>query len=438
MGWWFGRMMTFEVIADDEAPSVGSIISDASRGSIASDLSNAVVGYAAYGRSIKDAVEPLVDCFGVDLFDDGASLRAPANLTPQLIRADELGNGSDGKQVSRIEREQVPARELPSRLRLTYYDQARDYQTGEAQAVVGERIASESRQELAAVLSASDAKTVVHAMIGRAWAERDRLTLRIPPSRLTLEPGSRVALDLSPSQWRVEKTTVDGFVVVTELRPATNSTVAISSDGGRIVESPDVVAQPLNLALLDLPSGFGMASNDATLLVAATSSVGWQRQPFTVSFGGQSTIVEPASAKSIVGRVEGTLAPATADLIDERNDIIIALIDESQWLTSCDDEALAAGENLAALGKEIIQFGQATALGGGRFRLSRLLRGRGGSEWACAAHLPDEQFCLLKPGTLQRVALRTGALARLYRRAAKQVRPPRLNSRPKMSARRCP
>ena len=398
-------LMTFEVIADEGSPSIGSMLGDASGEMIASEAADTVIGFAAYGPSIRAAVEPLVNCYAVELFDDGTQLRSPDRNSPISISTDELGNSADGKQVSRIDREQVPSRELPSRLRLTYYDETRDYQAGEAQAVVGENIASESRQELPAVLSASGAKAVANAKIGRAWAERDRLTLRLPPNRLPLEPGGRIELDLRPSQWRVEKTTVDGFVIVAELRPSTNTIAAIPSDGGRIVGSPDVVAQSLSIALLDAPSGFGMASNDPTLLVAATSAVGWQRRPITISFGGQSTIVEPAPAKSIIRLAEGTLAPAAVDLIDEQNEVIVALIDEEQWLMSCNDETLAAGENLAALGSEIIQFGSALSLGGGRFRLSRLLRGRGGSEWACSMHAPDEHFCLLKPGTVQPVTL---------------------------------
>jgi hypothetical protein len=242
-------------------------------------------------------------------------------------------------------------------------------------------------------------------MIARVWSDRDRLTLRLPPNRLELEPGSRLELELSPRQWRVEKTTVDGFVVIAELRPSSALSGAMSGDGGRMVENPDVIAQPPTLALLDLPSGFGPASNDPLVLVAATTPSSWQRLPVEISFGGQSVTVDAARAKSIMGRAEAVLASSAADLIDDQNTVTIKLVDTDQWLTSCDDEALAAGENLAVLGSELIQFGNALPLGAGRFRLSRLLRGRGGSEWACAGHSADELFCLLKAGTLQSVVL---------------------------------
>ena len=46
---------------------------------------------------------------------------------------------------------------------------------------------------------------------------------------------------------------------------------------------------------------------------------------------------------------------------------------------SCSEEDLKLGDNLVALGNEIIQFAEATPLGGGRFRLRRLLRGREGT-----------------------------------------------------------
>ena len=62
---------------------------------------------------------------------------------------------------------------------------------------------------------------------------------------------------------------------------------------------------------------------------------------------------------------------------------------------------LAAGENLALVGSELIQFGEVTALGNGRFRLRHLLRGRAGTEWASATHSAGELFCLIRSDSLQ-------------------------------------
>lgn len=90
----------------------------------------------------------------------------------------------------------------------------------------------------------------------------------------------------------------------------------------------------------------------------------------------------------------------------------VQLVDCNQWLLSCDDDALAAGENLAMIGSEMLQFGQAVALGAGRFRLSRLVRGRRGSEWAMGLHQAGDGFVLLDVHSLERVEVprsQTGA-----------------------------
>jgi hypothetical protein len=57
-----------------------------------------------------------------------------------------------------------------------------------------------------------------------------------------------------------------------------------------------------------------------------------------------------------------------------------------------------------------MQFGRVQPLGGGKFRLSHLLRGRGGTEWACAQHASGEIFCLIEPKALQPAALPTWSL----------------------------
>jgi hypothetical protein len=80
------------------------------------------------------------------------------------------------------------------------------------------------------------------------------------------------------------------------------------------------------------------------------------------------------------------------------------------WLESRSDSALADGANLASLGEELIQFGQAEPLGGRRFRLSRLLRGRRGTEWAAGLHSPGEPFVLLESESLLAVEAPPGSL----------------------------
>jgi hypothetical protein len=57
------------------------------------------------------------------------------------------------------------------------------------------------------------------------------------------------------------------------------------------------------------------------------------------------------------------------------------------------------------LGSELIQFGDAMPLGNGRFRLQRLLRGRGGTEWAVSRHEVGDNFLVIERASVQSIRL---------------------------------
>lgn len=387
--------LTFEVIADDEDPAIGAILDDASRGAIAADSSDSVIGYAAYGQSMRAAAAPLVETFGLDLFDDGTVVRGALTNSPVAVADEELGNSADGERVARIEREQGPVRAVPAALRLAFYDPDRDYQSGEARASAGEQGGAERSTELAAVVDAASAKAIVNRSLARSWAQRDRLTLRLPPKFLALEPGTRLAVPLSPAEWIIESCTIEGLVAIVGLRAAAQAEVVLEAQGGRIAANANAPQGALTLALFDAPELSGASATSPTLLLAAsTATPGWRRRAVQVEVGGQSFGFRLPARKSVLGAAIAALAPGDPYVIDAVNSVEIQLVDADQWLTSCDDAALGIGANLALLGRELIQFADAVPTGVGRFRLARLLRGRGGTEWAMATHLAAEPFAL--------------------------------------------
>lgn len=398
--------LTFEVIADDAPPAIGAILLEASRGAIAVNAEQTIGGYAAYGSSIKTAVDRLVECYGLELFDDGVQVRTAGTGPPLQVSRQALGNSPDQQKTSTFRREQLPVRALPGILRLSFYDPQRDYQTGEARAAAGEQDSDEVRAELPAAIGASEAKSLAHDMLARTWSQRDKLTLRLPPCFLGLEPGQLVELEAAPKLWTIQKCTIDSFVIIATLHPALAAAASVPADSGRNVSNADVVAGPLVLALMDVPELTVSSTGGPVLLLAASSpSLGWKRVPINIDAGGRTTIVATSPRKSLLGRCLTLLADGPAELLDMTNSIDVELVDPDQWLTSCTDEALAAGANVAVVGGELLQFGSAIPLSTGKFRLSRLLRGRRGTEWTTSGHGPDETFCLLEPETLRSVAL---------------------------------
>lgn len=261
------------------------------------------------------------------------------------------------------------------------------------------------QQELPAVLTADGAKSLAQQILGRTWAERDKLTLKLPPARIVMEPGDELELPLSPSLWTVEKVAIEGFVAVAELRPTAGVAAVVTGDPGRIVSNLDVAAGPLTIALFDVPNIVGPSNEPAVLLAASNATADWRQAPISITFGGQELATLTARIKSVLGNASTVLAAADASLMDNQNSVEVQLLDADQWLTSCDNDALASGANLAVLGNELIQFGSAMSIGPGHFRLSKLLRGRGGTEWACNGHVANESFCLLQPLALQSIFL---------------------------------
>lgn len=395
--------ITFEVLADPAAPSLSAILADVSDGSVGASAADAVLGYAAYGSSIARAIEPLVSTFGLQLFDDGAQLRESSSTI--TIGPGELGNSAGAETAPEFDRERLGPEGGPATLRLSYYDQARDYQAGEARASAGSQ-GMELQQDLPVVLDADQAKAAAHSSIVREWAALDRLTLRLPPSRLNIEPGTIVRTSAAAGSWVVEKTSIEAFVTIAELRPDTRTNAAIAADAGRAVASRDVVETAATLAMIDIVDVTGSGSNTPRIAIAASCvSEGWRPRPLSVAGAGVSFSAPSSGRKSILGRAVTVLPNGRAELIDQINSVDVELIDPDQWLTNCDEEALGSGENLAVLGREVLQFGTTVSLGGGRFRLSQLLRARGGTDWATGTHVSGEDFCLLDPDRLSTVEM---------------------------------
>jgi hypothetical protein len=396
--------LTFEVIGDAAQPTIGAILDDASDGLIQSSALESVHGYAAYGVSRIAAVQPIVGQFAVPLFDDGMRLRTPAGAVT-APGADDLGCRAGTEGGPRNERLQMPARELPGMLALSYYDPARDYQTGQLRASSAASRGSDEALELPVAIPADQAKAIAENHIARRWAQREKLVLRLPPEHLSIEPGS-FAMTADGAVWRVEQAGIEEMVVRLQLSAVSGAVASAPADGGQHLSPADLVASPTVLALLDLPD-LGLGRHDVpTIHVAACQPTArWRPVPIEVATGGEIRTIASARSEAVVGVARSVLGSGPSTIFDLINSVDVELADGEHWLENRDDDALANGANLAVLGSELIQFGRATPLGGKRFRLSRLLRGRRGSEWATAAHAATDKFVLLDARALQPVEL---------------------------------
>jgi hypothetical protein len=152
----------------------------------------------------------------------------------------------------------------------------------------------------------------------------------------------------------------------------------------------------LKLALFEVPEQRRGPEGPMLMLAASTPVPGWARSRVEIGFAGRRYAARTPARKSVLGVLIGSAGPG-------EETIEVGLHDADQWLTCCADDDLELGDNVAMLGAEVIQFGHATSLGQGRFRLGRLVRGRAGTE--PANHSDGEPFVMLDLAALEPICL---------------------------------
>ena len=401
--------LSFEVIAGEGEVAVGAIINDLAGSGVAADCPTTVSGYAAFGDSVRGAVETLASVVAFSAYDDGRRLQVveTAGQAAMIVERD-LGAARGEERAARLPLERRSASTIPETLSITYYEPSRDYQQGVQRARRDGGARRESKIELPIVLAPETAKQIAERQLDRIWAARASAKVRLPWRRLDLVPGQQVIVEGSPARWRVAAVTLDRMVVEADLvRLSEGGAVMPSADPGRGLIQNEASHGPTTFHLIDLPPiEPGVANTPNPVVAAAGISTGWRRAALLLSTDGGASWDEvgETAAPAIIGAVDSVLGVGSARLIDEVNQVEVTLLNAEMALANVDNEGLDTGRNLALLGDELIQFRTATPLGGNRYRLSGLYRGRRGTEWAITSHTAGERFVLIERDALAAIS----------------------------------
>ncbi len=402
--------LTFEVIADGAPVPVADIGHDLSSGLIAPDGgaggAASAAGYAASGRSVADALFPLVDGFDLALRDAGSGFSlVAAGASEAMIAADMIGAAFNDKRERGRKLVHGRADDIPARLALRHYDPARDFQAGVQTAERAGPGRREGNLDLPAALGAGVARALAEARLHSLWTGRRTLELRCDWRALTLQPCAVVSIEGETGRWRIERSEWEGMGGRLALRRVGGAgVVAPPASGGSPVSETDILHGPTSLIVADLPMP-GDALFFAPVLVAAAAGTqtGWRSAELFVedaATGGLTSIggtAPPAIMGIATGALGGAASPALFDLTSTLD---VQLLNSAMLLTNADDTALLRGANMALVGDEVIQFGLTSQTGPTTWRLSRLLRGRRGTEWAMVGHGAGERFLLLDQASL--------------------------------------
>ncbi len=411
--------LTFEILADTAGTSVGEIAAAILPEAAISDLDQAFVGFSIDQGSAGDALAVISDAIPIAVAVVGGTLTIhnaepvpgfDAALLPEPAAANKDTQTADAK-ASGWSRKREP---LPGvrQCGVRYYDVARDYQPGLQRGIGRSEQGDLQMIELPAALSAATAQTLAGNASRRAARPADTINYRVIEVDPTICPGAFVRLPVATGLWRIAQWEWQQDGVLLSLSACTASgftsaaTGAATVDPGRFNAAVDLARTPTVLEAFGLPwDGTGSSASPDVFVAASGASAGWTGAALLADLGGDggalASLGSTGRSRARMGRTHSALPPASPLLVDRRSTLDVTLVGTDQALGDASLKQLLQGTNRARVGHEIVQFGTANPLGGGAWRLSNWLRGRGGTEWAIDSHTADEPFVLIDDALVQ-------------------------------------
>jgi hypothetical protein len=333
--------------------------------------------------SAREALEPLIRLFALDARMSAGALvvRERADGPGSVIAAGEIVPREDGQPFLLTRAQET---ELPHELRVAHIDGDFEYAAAAARS---RRLSGASRRQTTldapVVMRAAQAEALAEERLTDVWGGRETLQLTLPPRALAFEPGDLIAVTVSGQPRRFRITGIrDGAVrAVTAVSFAPPQRV-VRAEGvsARRAAGPSLAVQPFAV-VLELAAARG-PEPVLTRIAAHASPWPGDLSVFRVEDGGFALAATvPAPERARLERAQG--APHHSGRGNRRASVEIELA--SGALADVSDEAALGGANSFALqgpdgSWEIVAAAHIELTGPRRYRLSRLLRGLGGSE----------------------------------------------------------
>lgn len=373
-GHWLNGRLTGEASDLLEALLIRGGVSEADY--VVEPMDRTISGYVVdRPMRTRDALEPLLSALEATAAErDGRIALIGPQAEVQDLTDRDLAVGDDGSPVSR-------ARDLearPSRARVRFIDEAADYQVGSV-VRTGDGEGGGVDLALPMVCGRALAEMVAEQMIGVGGPAETRTAALAPEAALRLEIGDVVRLPDEAERWRVDRIDLDE--TPTARLSVQRLAGVVVDDGPRSPpgEPPPVVGPPW-ARVLDLPRLPGDPDERPRM---AASSAPWRGVELHLGADvGSLSRRAVADLPCAVGVLTTALGPGAGGRWDEANAVSLRL--EGAAPSGISDLAVLAGGNLAAVetaaGWELLQFARVEAEAPGVWRLSRLLRGRQGTE----------------------------------------------------------
>jgi hypothetical protein len=416
--WETGHWLTGRLGAAPLDALVASILADSGMTDVdTSELGAGPAGYVVDRPMPPRAMlDPLALAYCFDAAEEDGVLRFRPRGGEPVIELDEDDLVlPDEAAPARLTRGQES--ELPREVSIGFTNIGADYQpaTASSRRLVGGSTRT-AHAALAVVTEDAEAERRAEIWLQDLWAGREAAEFALSPSRLALGLGDVVGLtvngrrrlleiqEISDTESRaVRALSIDPQVFVRSLAPPRR----------RASTAPPAVG-PVHALVLDLPT---LTSEQPPVLARlAVFADPWPGSVavWSASDGASYQRTALASAPAVVGETLDDLA-AGPTARWHHADFRVLLYGGA--LASVSDSALFSSANAAAVQRadgawEVIQFAHAELVGDRTYKLSRLLRGQAGSEWAMGEPLPAHAPFVLLDQNLVTIASGLDALER--------------------------
>jgi putative tail protein len=419
--------LTLGTIVEDLSVRAGLDTADVVTNTLTAPVHGFVVSQRAEARA---ALEQLLAAFLVDGVETDWHIvfQHRATVPAATLTVDDLAAHEPGATLPDVlTPERLDDQQLPIRLDITYADPARDYQDTVQHArrfQAGQRARSLREVRTPVLLTADQAKHLAEQSFTEAWVSRTTYKLMLPYKWTTVDPGDVLA---------VEALDTTSLMRVQQIQNGANGILemtAVAYDAHIYTASPSVgvVADAVTQQTITMNAPTGLFLLDTHLLRDVDEGSGYYMAMAPQGSGAWSGATAFSSVDANAWRMEDTLtmgvdygsamsvlAAGSPYVLDYGHTVDIRMARGT--LTSIALAELLNGANAGLLGQEILQWQTATALDATSWRLSNLLRGRRGTEWAITTHVQGERFLMLSPATLRReeMGLSEVGTPRLYR-----------------------
>lgn len=423
------RIPNFEVLCvADEEITVGDIAGDIlDQSGIDVSLSSLGVrdqvrGFVL-GRPVtgSGALQPLSIAFNFDIAEVWGSLRLQPRDKPPAgtIRSDFLAvrDQSEGAIPDRLAWTRMRETNLPKSSAITYFDSERDYQnnTQRARRRAGSA-ENEVNSEVAIVLDADHAQRTADRLLWEAWTSRESAIARADQRYISVEPGRtylfETAAGWEPLRILRKSRGVNGLIEL-ELRRDRAEVFRSTNRGASVPVPVNELRLPGEtvVQLIDTPMLTDKQDDTGFYVAMMGLGNGWRGANLLRSpDGGGSFENVLASGKRTVMATAGAFGPSQDATWDNATVIEATVLRPGDAFESVTDEQALAGRNAIWVGPadgqggEVIYFADALETSPGVFQLTRLLRGRKGTnipDWM--DHPAGQRVVLLAEGLIETV-----------------------------------